>query len=189
MSYLCSDEDSDTEASEEKDVSSSSENVSPDDSSLDSTEVSSSSQKTLEEEEGSGESEEASGRSPSTSEDETNVEDLAAKLLVMWSDLKEAYKIPKKERIEMMKEHERQVDNEYAKYLDKKKEEDRFVAWLLLLELLCFICNFFNLLARFLLLRFFLYIIFGQALPIFFESIKGSSLGRCDAVDRPWFSF
>lgn len=64
---------------------------------------------------------------------------LAKKLIEGWSALKEVFKIPKKERIEQMKEHEReadsgfrqmtkdQVDHLYSRYkLDKDRDGDRF---------------------------------------------------------------
>ncbi|XP_017786038.1 PREDICTED: probable histone-lysine N-methyltransferase CG1716 [Nicrophorus vespilloides] len=38
---------------------------------------------------------------------------LASKLLETWANLKEVFRIPKKERIEQMKEHERQADKRY----------------------------------------------------------------------------
>ena len=50
---------------------------------------------------------------------------LAKKLLDAWKNLKEFFRIPKKERIEMMKEHEREVDRGYKEYLDQASESDR----------------------------------------------------------------
>lgn len=50
---------------------------------------------------------------------------LAKKLLDAWKSLKEFFRIPKKERIEMMKEHEREVDRGYKEYLDQASESDR----------------------------------------------------------------
>ncbi|KAJ8681186.1 hypothetical protein QAD02_016973 [Eretmocerus hayati] len=41
------------------------------------------------------------------------ISELAANLLVSWSNLKEVFRIPKKERIEQMKEHEREADRGY----------------------------------------------------------------------------
>lgn len=37
---------------------------------------------------------------------------MASQLLETWSNLKEVFRIPKKERIEKMKEHEREADQE-----------------------------------------------------------------------------
>ncbi|XP_068207077.1 histone-lysine N-methyltransferase SETD2 isoform X2 [Palaemon carinicauda] len=52
--------------------------------------------------------------------------ELAIKLLEQWKDLKEYFRIPKKERIELMKEHEREVEEE-IRGLDKdRKEKDNF---------------------------------------------------------------
>ena len=39
---------------------------------------------------------------------------MATQLLESWSNLKEVFRIPKKERIEKMKEHEREADQEDA---------------------------------------------------------------------------
>lgn len=44
---------------------------------------------------------------------ETEIIALALKLLEEWSVLKEVFRIPKKERIEQMKEHEREADRKY----------------------------------------------------------------------------
>lgn len=41
--------------------------------------------------------------------DESLVSQMASEILSMWSDLKEVFRIPKKERIEQMKEHEREA--------------------------------------------------------------------------------
>lgn len=41
--------------------------------------------------------------------DPTLISELANNLLVSWSNLKEVFRIPKKERIEQMKEHEREA--------------------------------------------------------------------------------
>lgn len=43
------------------------------------------------------------------SADETPVSEMAQKVLEVWSTLREAYKIPRKERIQQMKEHEREA--------------------------------------------------------------------------------
>lgn len=51
--------------------------------------------------------------------------ELAKKLLDAWKNLKEFFRIPKKERIELMKEHEREVDRGYKEYLDRASESDR----------------------------------------------------------------
>lgn len=40
---------------------------------------------------------------------------MAQKVLNLWSSLREAYKIPKKERIQQMKEHEREADRNVVK--------------------------------------------------------------------------
>lgn len=44
--------------------------------------------------------------------DQNLIPELASSLLVEWSNLKEVFRIPKKERIEQMKEHEREAGNE-----------------------------------------------------------------------------
>lgn len=49
---------------------------------------------------------------------------LALKLLDTWKNLKEFFRIPKKERIELMKEHEREVDRGYKEYLDREQDDD-----------------------------------------------------------------
>lgn len=49
------------------------------------------------------------------------VKRMAEAVLESWSVLKEVFKIPKKERIEQMKEHERQADRGYSEYLDNKE--------------------------------------------------------------------
>ncbi|CAL4069399.1 unnamed protein product, partial [Meganyctiphanes norvegica] len=54
-----------------------------------------------------------------------NVVDTTLKLLDQWKNLKEAFRIPKKERIELMKEHERQVDRDYQEFLVKDTTLDR----------------------------------------------------------------
>lgn len=41
--------------------------------------------------------------------DQNLIPDLASSLLAEWSNLKEVFRIPKKERIEQMKEHEREA--------------------------------------------------------------------------------
>lgn len=43
----------------------------------------------------------------------TQIINLSLKLLKEWSVLKEVFKIPKRERIEQMKEHEREADRRY----------------------------------------------------------------------------
>lgn len=47
---------------------------------------------------------------------------LALKLLEEWSSLKEVFRIPKKERIEQMKEHEREADRKYKALLGLEQE-------------------------------------------------------------------
>lgn len=54
-------------------------------------------------------------------ESEKKVRSMAEMVLECWSSLKEVFKIPKKERIEQMKEHERQADRGYSEYLDNKE--------------------------------------------------------------------
>ncbi len=49
------------------------------------------------------------------SAEETPVSEMAQKVLNLWSSLREAYKIPKKERIQQMKEHEREADQNVVK--------------------------------------------------------------------------
>ncbi|XP_046990653.1 uncharacterized protein LOC124595805 isoform X2 [Schistocerca americana] len=50
---------------------------------------------------------------------------LASGLLNEWSCLKEVFRIPKRERIEQMKEHEREADRGYKEYLDKEEMPDK----------------------------------------------------------------
>lgn len=49
------------------------------------------------------------------SAEETPVSELAQKVLNQWSSLREAYRIPRKERIQQMKEHEREADQNVVK--------------------------------------------------------------------------
>ncbi|XP_076665914.1 SET domain containing 2 isoform X2 [Andrena cerasifolii] len=51
--------------------------------------------------------------------DQNLIPELASNLLVEWSNLKEVFRIPKKERIEQMKEHEREADRGYKEELEK----------------------------------------------------------------------
>ncbi|XP_069668762.1 histone-lysine N-methyltransferase SETD2 isoform X2 [Periplaneta americana] len=51
--------------------------------------------------------------------------DLASSLLGEWTSLKEVFRIPKKERIEQMKEHEREADRGYKEYLDKEHHHEK----------------------------------------------------------------
>ena len=44
---------------------------------------------------------------------------LALKLVQIWNNLKEAFRIPKNKRLELMKEHEREVDKAYKVLLDR----------------------------------------------------------------------
>lgn len=73
------------------------------------------------------------------SADETPVSELAQKLLHAWSSLREAYKIPKKERIQQMKEHEREADQNIVKPRPRRlplyaeKIRDRYVKKILIL--------------------------------------------------------
>ncbi|XP_020284975.1 histone-lysine N-methyltransferase SETD2-like, partial [Pseudomyrmex gracilis] len=50
------------------------------------------------------------------------IPDLASSLLAEWSNLKEVFRIPKKERIEQMKEHEREADRGYREELEKEEK-------------------------------------------------------------------
>lgn len=50
------------------------------------------------------------------------IPDLASSLLAEWSNLKEVFRIPKKERIEQMKEHEREADRGYREELEKDEK-------------------------------------------------------------------
>ncbi|KAA0197663.1 hypothetical protein HAZT_HAZT000597 [Hyalella azteca] len=56
--------------------------------------------------------------------------ELALKLLERWQVLKEEFRIPKKQRVELMKEHEREVEAGYRRYLDtergKRETKDRY---------------------------------------------------------------
>ncbi|XP_063973943.1 probable histone-lysine N-methyltransferase CG1716 [Diachasmimorpha longicaudata] len=61
--------------------------------------------------------------SPAESDNIRMIIDLALELLTKWSSLKEVFRIPKKERIEQMKEHEREADIGYKE--DTQKEERR----------------------------------------------------------------
>ncbi|KAG8223183.1 hypothetical protein J437_LFUL000349, partial [Ladona fulva] len=51
--------------------------------------------------------------------------DLASSLIENWSFLKEVFRIPKKERLEQMKEHEREADRGYKEYLDKEGHHNK----------------------------------------------------------------
>ncbi|KAG7208817.1 hypothetical protein KM043_015007 [Ampulex compressa] len=54
--------------------------------------------------------------------DQSLIPDLASSLLAEWSNLKEVFRIPKKERIEQMKEHEREADRGYREELEKEEK-------------------------------------------------------------------
>ncbi|CAH0557782.1 unnamed protein product [Brassicogethes aeneus] len=62
-------------------------------------------------------------------EDNTNYGEeivaLASKLLEEWSNLKEVFRIPKKERIEQMKEHEREANKKYMLNAEQDVEKSR----------------------------------------------------------------
>ncbi|XP_042870780.1 histone-lysine N-methyltransferase SETD2-like isoform X2 [Penaeus japonicus] len=58
-------------------------------------------------------------------EEVQELKSFAVKLLDTWKNLKEFFRIPKKERIELMKEHEREVDRGYREYLDREQSVDR----------------------------------------------------------------
>ena len=45
---------------------------------------------------------------------------MASQLLESWSNLKEVFRIPKKERIEKMKEHEREADEKYTASMEEE---------------------------------------------------------------------
>ena len=46
---------------------------------------------------------------------------MANQLIESWANLKEVFRIPKKERIEKMKEHEREADEEYSASMDESE--------------------------------------------------------------------
>ncbi|KAK2581049.1 hypothetical protein KPH14_006092 [Odynerus spinipes] len=54
--------------------------------------------------------------------DQPLIPELASTLLSEWSNLKEVFRIPKKERIEQMKEHEREADRGYREELEKDEK-------------------------------------------------------------------
>ncbi|XP_046747434.1 probable histone-lysine N-methyltransferase CG1716 isoform X2 [Diprion similis] len=58
-------------------------------------------------------------------EEQTAFTELANSLLCEWSNLKEVFRIPKKERIEQMKEHEREADRGYKEDLEKEDRRDK----------------------------------------------------------------
>ncbi|XP_015186803.1 PREDICTED: probable histone-lysine N-methyltransferase CG1716 [Polistes dominula] len=58
----------------------------------------------------------------SESTDQSLIPELASTLLSEWSNLKEVFRIPKKERIEQMKEHEREADRGYREELEKDEK-------------------------------------------------------------------
>ncbi|XP_047367360.1 probable histone-lysine N-methyltransferase CG1716 isoform X1 [Vespa velutina] len=58
----------------------------------------------------------------SESTDQSLIPELASTLLAEWSNLKEVFRIPKKERIEQMKEHEREADRGYREELEKDEK-------------------------------------------------------------------
>lgn len=59
---------------------------------------------------------------------EVEIVALAVKLLEEWSSLKETFRIPKKERIEQMKEHERAADRKYKALLGLEQENEKKAA-------------------------------------------------------------
>lgn len=65
------------------------------------------------------------------SADETPVSEQAQQLLNTWSSLREAYKIPRKERIQQMKKHE----EEAGKYVMGKR--NRMVEGIEMLDCFC----------------------------------------------------
>lgn len=67
----------------------------------------------------------------SIEDQEEEIRFLAGKLIEEWNNLKEVFRIPKKERIEQMKEHEREANKKfmqsgYANEQDKDKKSDRY---------------------------------------------------------------
>ncbi|KZC07261.1 Histone-lysine N-methyltransferase SETD2 [Dufourea novaeangliae] len=62
------------------------------------------------------------GKLKSDNGDQNLIPDLALSLLAEWSNLKEVFRIPKKERIEQMKEHEREADRGYREELEKEEK-------------------------------------------------------------------
>ncbi|XP_011883474.1 PREDICTED: probable histone-lysine N-methyltransferase CG1716 isoform X2 [Vollenhovia emeryi] len=64
----------------------------------------------------------AVGEVKSENTDQNLIPDLASSLLAEWSNLKEVFRIPKKERIEQMKEHEREADRGYREELEKEEK-------------------------------------------------------------------
>ena len=64
--------------------------------------------------------------SEEVNESAEKVKRMADIVLESWSSLKEVFKIPKKERIEQMKEHERQADRGYCEYLGKENVRDKY---------------------------------------------------------------
>ena len=51
----------------------------------------------------------------------TTMVELALKLLSSWKLLKEEFRIPKKQRLQLMREHEREVEAGYRRYLDTER--------------------------------------------------------------------
>ncbi|XP_077299831.1 SET domain containing 2 isoform X2 [Arctopsyche grandis] len=64
----------------------------------------------------------------SIKKDDENINKLSKQLLENWASLQEVFKIPKKERIQLMKEHERQA-NELQAENDKEKETPKEERW------------------------------------------------------------
>ncbi|XP_043464325.1 histone-lysine N-methyltransferase SETD2 isoform X3 [Leptopilina heterotoma] len=58
--------------------------------------------------------------------DHVLITELAANLITDWSNLKEVFRIPKKERIEQMKEHEREADRGYKEELEKEQKRETY---------------------------------------------------------------
>lgn len=58
--------------------------------------------------------------------DHVLITELAASLITDWSNLKEVFRIPKKERIEQMKEHEREADRGYKEELEKEQKRETY---------------------------------------------------------------
>ncbi|XP_051166844.1 histone-lysine N-methyltransferase SETD2 isoform X2 [Leptopilina boulardi] len=54
------------------------------------------------------------------------ITELATNLIADWSNLKEVFRIPKKERIEQMKEHEREADRGYKEELEKEQKRETY---------------------------------------------------------------
>lgn len=61
----------------------------------------------------------------SVEDQEEEIRFLASKLLEEWKNLKEVFRIPKKERIEQMKEHEREANKKWQSGYGQDQDRDR----------------------------------------------------------------